>query len=105
MFNVLFRKHTSQIVKTIAMFLLVLSTTTGGSTAGFTGIAVYRRLNRRFGLPAVLPSYFTAFFSRNAGLTAGKPNRRFHPGVWGRVAFASVMPAMINSISAFNKFV
>ena len=39
MFNVLFRKHTSQIVKTIAMFLLVLSTTTGGSTAGFTGIA------------------------------------------------------------------
>ena len=32
LFNVLFRKHTSQIAKT--MFLLVLSTTTGGSTAG-----------------------------------------------------------------------
>ena len=67
MFNVLFRKHTSQIVKTIAMFLLVLSTTTGGSTAGFTGIPVYRRLNRRFGLPAVEPPVrftggFTAFF-------------------------------------------
>ena len=58
MFNVLFRKHTSQIVK--ITFLLVLSTTTAGSTAGFTAV-------------------FTAGFTAgkpDRGKTAGKPNRR-----------------------------